>query len=1012
MPLVRAFWLAALWLIAQGSWAGLAAEGKTLMRVTAGDHESFGRLVIDGHGAELTISRDGDRVWVRLDGDPTLAPLPPLPRNVLALRAAPGGVELTVAHGATVTDSKAGRRVVLDISPPDAASPGVTQAGTTVSGPPPRAPPAAVPAVREVPPAPPPPDKPPDKPAVIKPALNAGNGPVQAPAFGVVPRPPRIADSTVPVVAVTPEAPPVPAEPARPQTGPPAGEKEPEAGPATDATQVWPVIRDAAPSGPVALVATRARLPDGLTGTAIQVPFAEPVGAAMFSRGGNGYVVFDERRPIDLAALKGDPVFGAAVVNIYAAATVIRLPLPAGHAALLSRERAEWRISVIPASPRPTGLAFVAANGALTIAAEAVGQAVTIPDPWTGGTLWIGTQRKPGQAMLIEQHMPELILPATGQGLVVEPLSDAISLRITRTGFVISGGDNGLALSPPPPMAEAMLAAARLTRRFEFPGQTTDALVWRAKQQAVAAAIASPLARGPKRRALAQTLLGLGMGVEAQTLTRLAAKDDPREAASPEAIGLGAIGALLAGRFAESGDLADPRLNGTDEIALWRALQTAMTDEGAPQAAMVLAATAPLLFTYPEEMRRRVLPLALETMVLGGETAPAEHLLTQRPNDPDLAYARALLRQALGDQDGALKLLDEVANSRSPFDHARAAVRAIELRLAAGQLNAKGAADALDKVLYAWRGDGRDLALRRRIADLRRQDGAWREAFALLRGAKTDFPAHAQEIDRQMKEAFAALPNDPSIETMPPTDVIALLDENAALLPEGPEGEPMRARLAEKLMALDLPKQADPILAKLMRAAPIGPGRAGFGATLATLRLHENDGDGALVALSESNAADMPGAVQERRAMIAAQVEAKRGHALAAVEALAPLKTRAADEMRATILEQAKNWPAAQDALTILAARLVPESGMLNDEQRRVMLRLATAAAHAGDESALAALRARMGTRIGTGPQADMFRLLTEAPVRGTADLARARSEMGLARAIAAAPGAEKPMVK
>jgi tetratricopeptide (TPR) repeat protein len=486
-------------------------------------------------------------------------------------------------------------------------------------------------------------------------------------------------------------------------------------------------------------------------------------------------------------------------------------------------------------------------------------------------------------------------------------------------------------------------------------------------------------------------------------------KDDPREAASPSTIGLAAIAALVAGRPREAGDLADPRLTGTDEVALWRALQTAMTDEGSPKAAAVLATTAPLLFTYPAELRRRVLPLALETMILGGAADAAEPLLAQREDDPGLAYARALLLQAKGENDAALAGFDAVANSRSTFDHARAAIHAIELRLTMGQLDNKTAPDAL---LYAWRGDQRDLALRLRIAELRSKTGEWRSVFAQLRGAKADFPGQAMEIDRRLKEAFAAVPRDPGLDKMLPTELIALLDENAELMANGPDGEPMRELLAEKLMALDLPKRADPLLTKLMRAAPYGPARAGFGATLATMRLHEDDGDGALLALSESNSADMPDAVRERRALIAARVEAKRGHISAAVEALAGSHSPEADETRANILEQARDWPAARDALVVLVAHVVPESGVLTDAQLGIMPRLATAATRAGDDATLASLREKLRTRIAMGPRADLFQLLTAEPVRGTADLGRARAEMGLARAVTADMGPKKPAGK
>jgi hypothetical protein len=247
---------------------------------------------------------------------------------------------------------------------------------------------------------------------------------------------------------------------------------------------------------------------------------------------------------------------------------------------------------------------------------------------------------------------------------------------------------------------------------------------------------------------------------------------------------------------------------------------------------------------------------------------------------------------------------------------------------------------------------------------------------------------------------------------MPAAELIGLLEENAELMPEGPDGEAMRAQLAEKLMALDLPKRADPVLTKLMRAAPLGPGRAGFGATLATVRLNEGDSDGALVALSESNSADMPDPVRERRAVLIARVQAKRGDAAGALEALAGIQSREADETRAAVLEQAHDWPAATDALAILAARVVPAEGVLNDEQRAVVLRLATAAERAGDNAELASLREKTGARIGAGPDADMFRLLTEAPVRGTADLVRSRAEMGLARSLTANTNPRKPPPK
>ena len=48
------------------------------------------------------------------------------------------------------------------------------------------------------------------------------------------------------------------------------------------------------------------------------------------------------------------------------------------------------------------------------------------------------------------------------------------------------------------------------------------------------------------------------------------------------------------------------------------------------------------------------------------------------------------------------------------------------------------------------------------------------------------------------------------------------VEENADLLPTGADGEALQAKLADRLLALDLPKRAGPVLEKLMQAANSG----------------------------------------------------------------------------------------------------------------------------------------------------------------------------------------------
>ena len=107
------------------------------------------------------------------------------------------------------------------------------------------------------------------------------------------------------------------------------------------------------------------------------------------------------------------------------------------------------------------------------------------------------------------------------------------------------------------------------------------------------------------------------------------------------------------------------------------------------------------------------------------------------------------------------------------------------------------------------------------------------------------------------------------------------------------------------------------------------------------------------------------------------------------------------DDLRATILSDAKDWSGAAAALSSLMARAVPAEGALSPAQQDIVLRLASAQAQAGDDAGLRLLGMREATRI-VGARADMFRLLTAAPVTGPSDLRRAAGEVALARAVPA----------
>ena len=697
---------------------------------------------------------------------------------------------------------------------------------------------------------------------------------------------------------------------------------------------------------------------------------AADVGVAALQRGDEGVIVFDRRIPVPLAPAGGIWTTGAV-------STTLQLTLATGEYIDLERVAEGWIVrrlaerptSALQPSPLSDGVSF---------GLKRPGRAITILDPVTGGPLLVGTSLDVGTDVAVAdlRRTPDYTILPTVIGVVIEPSSDHIDFHPTRTGFLLSGGST-VALSRAPVGS----------RRFEFSDQPLPMLLNRLRAQLTGAAASAPRARTRDRVAAAQTMLALGMGAEAQSLMQLVVADDPQAAADAEVLALGSMAAVLAGRVTEAEGLDDPRLDGTDEMALWRGFRDRRLGRDTP-AARHLATVAPLAMAYPAPLKNLIWPEAAEVMAEQG-----------LPLADDVApgFARALQLEHAGKIEEALTAFDEIAAGQNRLDQVRASARAAELRLSAGQLTPGAAAAVLERQSFAWRGDARELGLRMRAAELRGAAGEWRAALDALRVIEAQFPEqHAGIQSRKAAVLQAMLQSEGN--GLSPLELVLLAAENADGVPESLQGGVLAKLLADKLLALDLPARAIPVLQGLMQAAPAGEPRAELGMRLAQLLLDGNDATAAVTALKASASADLSPALRESRAMLGARARAAQGDIAGASAGLFELGTAAADELRADVLEGAGDWRGCLAALTDLVAKQVPSDGALNEAAQLLLLRQASAAARVPDPAMLHAME-RYATRM-TAPRSDLFRLLTAGPVSGTADLPRAAQELKLARAL------------
>jgi predicted negative regulator of RcsB-dependent stress response len=328
------------------------------------------------------------------------------------------------------------------------------------------------------------------------------------------------------------------------------------------------------------------------------------------------------------------------------------------------------------------------------------------------------------------------------------------------------------------------------------------------------------------------------------------------------------------------------------------------------------------------------------------------------------------------------------------------------MRLAAGQLTPAEAASALEKRLYAWRDDATELALRLRVADLQSQAGAPRPALSLLRETETLFPDAHDQVRTAEHQVLSNMLRTGAGRGLSPLDMVALVAENEDLLTDRDASNTVTPVLVDKLLALDLPDRAAPLLQRLMAASADGEAKAGLGARLADLRLDQADAPGAVAALDASAPSSLAVTVSTplvaRRTVLRARALAAAGESEAAVRLLAPETGAEALELRAQLCERSRDWACAAFALHALAQATVPPNGALTDAQQDLVLRLASAASQAGDMAVLQELRVGAGTRLPPGPRLELFHALTALPVQSLGDLPRSAHEAAAARALPA----------
>lgn len=763
--------------------------------------------------------------------------------------------------------------------------------------------------------------------------------------------------------------------------------------------------------GPPAKASGQAGGPQGAM-FSFRFDWAEPIGAAVFRRGNALWIAFDKQTRVDTAALKkagGNmiksldqlPANKATVLRMVTAVPDLNPSVVRDGLAWVMAFRQQPLKAQTPVEPAVQ--AGGTAESRLFIQAPEATVAIAIEDPDVGDTLVAIPTIPIGQGVAEERQYPELVLLATGQGVVVRPRVDELRVRAYRQGVQIAS-PGGLRVTPINPQAEgaARIGTQRnVSRIFDFTAWGSgDAAGFTAAKHAMLGRVsaARDANREEARMRLARFYFANGLAAEALAVLDLvqAGREDVVNDAGFRAL-RGAIQYLL-GRTAEAKqDLGVPALANIDETNFWLALTAAEeSGEAVGKAAEVTRRSTPVIRPYPKALKFKIGPQAAEIALAVGDLRQAQYYLDvlgiDNPVDADkdqLTYLEGRAAELAGDFDTAIGKYEAAQTGRHRPSQVKAALRRAEVLLKMGKIGLSEAIEEVEKLRFAWRGDDFEFHVLRRLGDLYFEQGDYRSGLRILKSAATNFNKHekAPEVAQSMSKAFSDLYLGDKADLMPPIVGIALFDEFKELTPAGEQGDRMIRRLADRLAAVDLMDRATELLDNQVEFRLKGIERARVAATLALYQMKNGKLDLALNTLDRTETADLPADLAALRRHLRARGLIEQGKIDNAAAVLKGDDSREAEVLRAQMYWNAKNWGEAAQSLRKLVAQMGGRAGRpLESETARMVLNLAVALTLGGNERAVVRLQQDYGPGMAATPSGEAFRLIASPNAQGLID--------------------------
>lgn len=728
-----------------------------------------------------------------------------------------------------------------------------------------------------------------------------------------------------------------------------------------------------------------------------------PLRAAVWSRAGYGYIIFDKKITMTLDGMTAG--LTAPLVKLqpldFDKATGFRFAIPDKVEAHVSREGTAWSLYLTKLQPDVPVTTTLVAQPDFALGARFLLPLPDAPEPLrffdtTVGDELIVVPLSQPDTFGVKRDMADFHILSASQGLVLKPLTDKLVVRSVSDGIEITS-EIGLRMSPTAETGYSQQSSQK--NKAAIAGKSLfDFSLWsgnknqtftRARQGYQQAIVDVPeRERNRARLEFARFYFAHGYGAEALALLNYLAQQVPDLATHSDFLTLSGASKILSNK-PDSGlkDLEDANLADVPEIKLWQAVAHAEVGDWV-DAEEKFAASESLLAGYPEPFYSRFFVLAVESALAVGNDHEAADWLNQLQSVsssdrvlPAINYLHGVLHAKAGRAQAAAAAWKIAAASNDRLYKVRSEMALIDLGVANLSLTPAQAADRLEALRFAWRGDDLEVDILHRLGLFYIKAKNIKAGLTSLSQAIQLYPHSpvTPKIHQEMVDAFRDVFVGDIEKKISPLDALSIYQEyHDTLMPNGVDGVNITRALAERLASVDLIDQSCDLLIDMAKNSLKGADKGRVVVRVAALKMVDHKAQDALDALDLSSGDFLPAGIQQERLLLRAKALLELHRNDEALAEIAQDERFPAKLLRAQIYMSSKIWDEAAKTLLDLVGPPPVPGQPFREDQADWLLRAAVAMAMRGDQVGLDRLAIDYGSAMAGTAENDAFRLIVE----------------------------------